>query len=122
MESNYKWEKNMKIAFTSQGDGWKEKLDIRFGRTNGFFVYDTENESTKYISNLENIEAAHGAGTSAARKIIHEKVEILITGKVGPKAEDVLKAGKVKIYNGMGYGTLEEAYKKFQSGQLNLQD
>jgi len=112
----------MKIAFTSNGDGWKEKIDIRFGRAQGFFIYDTETESTKFISNIDNFEAAHGAGTSAARKIINEKVEILITGKVGPKAEDVLKAGKVKIYYGIGYGTLEEAYKKFQSGQLNLQD
>jgi predicted Fe-Mo cluster-binding NifX family protein len=112
----------MKIAFSSTGDGWKEQLDIRFGRAKGFFIYDTETHESKYISNNDNNEVAHGAGTSAGRKIINEKVEILITGKVGPKAEDVLKAGRIKIYNGMGYGTLEEAYQKYQNGQLELQD
>ena len=111
----------MKIALTSTGDGWKEKLDIRFGRAQGFFIYNTETEETKFINNTNNIETAHGAGTSSARKIIEEKVEVLITGKVGPKAEEVLKAGKVKIYNGMGYGNLEEAYQKFQNNQLEMQ-
>lgn len=110
----------MKIAFTSTGDGWKEKLDIRFGRAKGFFIYDTKTELTKFRSN-DNTEVAHGAGTSAAKNIIEEKVEILITGKVGPKAEEVLKAGNVKIYNGMGYGNLEEAYNKFKDKKLEQQ-
>ena len=111
----------MKIAFSSYGNSWNEKLDIRFGRAKGFFIYDTETKTNSFISNIDNIEVAHGAGTSAAKKLIDEKVQILITGKVGPKAEEVLKAGNMKIYNGMGYGTLEEAYQKFQSGQLELQ-
>jgi len=111
----------MRIAFTSTGNGWKEKLDIRFGRAKGFFIYDTETNNTKFINNDNNSEIAHGAGTSAAKNIIEEKVEILITGKVGPKAEEVWKAGDVKIYNGMGYGNLEEAYMEFQNNKLVIQ-
>ena len=111
----------MKIAFTSTGDGWKEKLDIRFGRAKGFFIYDTKTDSTKFVDNA-NIEVEHGAGTSAAKKIIEEKVEILITGTVGPKAEEVLKAGKVKVYNGMGYGNLDEAYQKYTDNELEIQE
>lgn len=112
----------MKIAFTSTGDSWKEKLDIRFGRAKGFFIYDTDSKNTKFINNSNNSETAHGAGTSAAKNIIEEEVEILITGKVGPKAEEVLKAGDVKIYNGIGYGNLEEAYMKFQNNKLVMQE
>jgi len=111
----------MKIAFTSTGNGWKEKLDIRFGRAKGFFIYDTEEKTTTFLNNNKNVEVAHGAGTSAAKRIIDEKIEVLITGKVGPKAEEVLKTGKVKIYNGMGYGSLEEAYQKYQNSQLEMQ-
>lgn len=111
----------MKIAFTSTGNGWKEKLDVRFGRAKGFFIYDTETKNTKFINN-DNIDIAHGAGTSAAKNIIDEKVDVLITGKVGPKADEVLKTSDVKIYNGMGYGNLEDAYQKFQNNQLKIQD
>ncbi len=110
----------MKIAFTSTGNGWNEKLDIRFGRAKGFFIYDTNTEDIKFINN-SNTDVAHGAGTSAAQSIIEEKVEILITGKVGPKAEEVLKTGNVKIYNGMGYGSIAEAYKKFTDNKLDQQ-
>ena len=111
----------MKIAFTSSGNGWKENLDIRFGRAMGFFIYDTLTDNTKFINN-DNTEVAHGAGTSAAKNIIEENVEILITGKVGPKAQEVLKAGNVKIYNGMGYGNLEEAYRKYLDNKLERQE
>ena len=112
----------MKIAFTSSGNGWNEKLDIRFGRAKGFFIFDTETRKTKFITNANSSEVAHGAGTSAARNIIEEEVGILITGKVGPKAEEVLKAGEVKIYNGMGYGNLNEAYENYNDNKLERQE
>lgn len=110
----------MKIAFTSNGNGWNENIDIRFGRAKGFFIYDTETGLTNFLDNSECVDAAHGAGTASAKKIVDEKIDVLITGKVGPKADEVLKAGNVQIYTGVGYGTIEEAYKKFNDKKLEL--
>ena len=111
----------MKIAFTSTGDGWKENIDIRFGRSAGFFIYDSESEKTNYVDNQKNKEMEHGAGTGAAKTIIDFGVDTLITGKVGPRAEEILKTGNVKIYTGIGYGSVEEAYDKFRKGLLTEQ-
>ena len=111
----------MKVAFSSTGDGCKENFDIRFGRAQGFFVLDTDNNNTTYISNESN-EAEHGAGTNAAKTMVDANVDIIITGQIGPRAKEALNASGVKIYSGMGYGTLEEAYDRYQNGLLELQN
>ncbi|MBD3223966.1 MAG: dinitrogenase iron-molybdenum cofactor biosynthesis protein [Caldithrix sp.] len=111
----------MKIAFTTSGKGWKDPVDIRFGRAKGFFIVDTETNATDYIDNSENMDTAHGAGTNAAKSIIDAGVKVLITGKTGPKAGQVLKAGGVKVLGGIGYASLEEAYDRYQKGLLTEQ-
>lgn len=111
----------MKIAFASTGDGWNEKMDDRFGRAKGFFIYDTENETTKYLDNSNNNDMSHGAGTSAAKSIVDEGVKILVSAKVGPKAAEVLKVASVKIYNGLDNGILEEVYREYQNNGLEMQ-
>ncbi|MHB2148531.1 NifB/NifX family molybdenum-iron cluster-binding protein [Calditrichota bacterium LG25] len=111
----------MKVAFTAQGNGWYEKVDLRFGRARGFFVVDTETEETTFIDNAANVEAAHGAGTSAAQAVINAGIAALVTGHVGPKAGSVLKSAGVKVYTTEGSVTLKEAYQKFKEGKLTEQ-
>ena len=110
----------MKIAFSSTGNGWNEKLDIRFGRSRGFFILNTKNNETEYISNKAQ-ESEFGAGKNAAKKIIDEKIDILITGQIGPRAREVLNAKGIKIYTGIGSATLEEAFEKYNTGLLSIQ-
>lgn len=111
----------MKIAFTAYGNSWREQVDIRFGRARGFFIVDTETNETSYIDNKENIAAAQGAGTSSAQAIVEAGVKELITGKVGPKAGSVLKAGGVKVLGGIGYASIKEAYDRYKKGMLTEQ-
>ncbi len=108
----------MKVAFTAQGNGWYEKVDLRFGRARGFFIVDTDDESTQFIDNMANVEAAHGAGTSAAQYVINAGVNALVTGKVGPKAGSVLKSAGIKVYTTEGSTTIKDAYTKFKEGKL----
>ena len=108
----------MKIAFSSTGNGWKENIDIRFGRSKGFFVLNTENNETTFIENAA-YEAEQGAGTNAAQKIIDENIKVLITGQIGPRARGILASEGIKIYTGIGFGTLEEAFEKYKSGMLS---
>ena len=112
----------MKVAFTAQGDGWREKIDLRFGRARGFFIVDTENEQTEFVDNKTNVEAAHGAGTSAAQTVINAGVKALVTGSVGPKAGSVLKAAGIKVYVVEGGTSLKDAYEMFKQGKLREQD
>jgi len=111
----------MKIAFTAYGNSWREQVDIRFGRAKGFFIVDTETNETSYIDNSENIKTAQGAGTNAAQAIVEAGVKKLISGKVGPKAGAVLKAGGVKVLGGIGYTSIKEAYERYKKGMLTEQ-
>lgn len=111
----------MKIAITAYGDGWREQVDIRFGRAKGFFIIDTETGETSYIDNSKNVDAAHGAGLSAAQSIADAGIHELITGKVGPKAGSVLKTAGVKVLGGIGYTSIEDAYDRYRKGALTEQ-
>ena len=112
----------MKVAFTAYGNSWKEQVDIRFGRAKGYFVVETDTDETSYIDNSVNVEAAHGAGTSASQSIVDAGIKILVTGKVGPKAGEVLKVGGVKVLGGIGYTSIEDAYEKYKKGVLKEQE
>ncbi len=47
--------------------------------------------------NREGVEASNGAGTGAAQLMVENKVDILFTGSVGPKAGDVLEKAGIKV-------------------------
>jgi predicted Fe-Mo cluster-binding NifX family protein len=112
---------SMKIAITACGDGWQERVDSRFGRAMGFFVVDTDDDRTSYIDNMINLQAAHGAGTSAAQSIVAAGVEIVISGEIGPKAASVLKAAGVRVMSGVKDVSIKEAYDLYQQGNLREQ-
>ncbi len=108
----------MKVAITTQAEGWDAKIDPRFGRARGFWIIDTDTGEAEFIDNNENFEAAHGAGTSSAQKMIENKVNVLISGSVGPKAGSVLKAAGIKIYLTNENLTVREAFDRFKNNKL----
>lgn len=112
----------MKVAFTAQGDGWYEKVDLRFGRAKGFFIVDTDTDQGQFLDNTMNLEAAHGAGTSAAQNVIDAGAKALVSGSVGPKAGSVLKAAGIDVYTVEGGTTLKDAYEMFKQGKLKKQE
>ena len=52
----------MKIVITSQGKDLESQVDARFGRSNGFIIYDEESSDYSYIDNNQNLQAMQGAG------------------------------------------------------------
>ena len=111
----------MKIAFTTSGRSLYDQVDIRFGRTKGILVFDDQTGATDYIDNTANASLTQGAGTAAATLIAEKGIQVLVTGKVGPKAAQVLKDGNVKVYGGIGYGSIREVYDQYKKGLLTEQ-
>ena len=107
----------MNIAITAQGEDLSAKIDPRFGRAKNFIVFNTENEEFAAIDNLQNLNAAQGAGIQSAQNVINTGSTALITGNCGPKAFRVLAAGKVKVYKAAD-GTVEDNIKKFKNNEL----
>jgi predicted Fe-Mo cluster-binding NifX family protein len=107
----------MKIAITSSGQGLDSQVDLRFGRAIGFIIYDLENKSFEFIDNVQNLNAAQGAGIQAAQNVANKNVEVVITGHCGPKAFNGLSLAGAKIFVG-AQGTVQETIEKFTNNEL----
>ena len=107
----------MKIAISAAGKDLDSQVDPRFGRAAGFVIYNTENKTSEYITNAQNLNAVQGAGIQSARIIFGTGAKVLITGHCGPKAFTALKAAGIKIFTGAD-GTVLEAVMKLATDNL----
>ena len=107
----------MQIALPlKENKGLDSAISAIFGRCPFFMVIDPETKTFSIESNPA-VNASGGAGIQAAQWIIDKKVDALICKKLGPKAHDVLKAGKVVTYK-FDSGTLKETLNAFNSHSL----
>ena len=87
----------MKIAISSSGRTAESLLDMRFGRCEYFQIHDTENREIKILEN-EGQKASGGAGIAASNQLIDEKVDVIITGNLGPNAFELIEKSGIKAY------------------------
>ncbi len=111
----------MRIAVSAQGKDLQSLVDPRFGRTAYFIIYDTDTQAVEVISNSENVEAAQGAGVQAAQLVARQKIQLVVSGNMGPKAFQALQAAGIKIVT-WDKGTVREAVDLIQSGQYQALD
>lgn len=107
----------MKIAISSIENNTDSKMNPRFGRTDYFYIFDTQT-STGYFIDNQNKDAAQGAGIASAQTIILEKAEAVITGRFGPKAQSVLEKANIKLFMGNEEQSLSENLEAFKQGKL----
>jgi predicted Fe-Mo cluster-binding NifX family protein len=111
----------MKVAISSTGPSLADRVDPRFGRAACFIVYDTENDEFEAIGNEQNVMAAQGAGVQAAQTVAGQKVALVVSGNIGPKAFAVLSAADVKVAT-WAKGTVAEAVELVKQGRLTAVD
>ncbi|MBN1302143.1 MAG: NifB/NifX family molybdenum-iron cluster-binding protein [Melioribacteraceae bacterium] len=88
-----------KIAVTSTGGSMDSLVSEQFGRCQYFLFIVPETMKFEAVSNLGE-QMQNGAGPKAAELIIKYGADVLLTGHVGDRAEEVLKRGGVKIVDG----------------------
>lgn len=110
----------MKICITSSGDTLESQVDPRFGRCRYFIIWDDENDTFEAISN-PNIDAGSGAGIQSAQMVVAKNVSMIITGEIGPKAEQVLTATNLQVVTGAS-GTIKEAIEKHRNNDVKNMD
>ncbi len=108
----------MKIAISSTGETLESQVDARFGRCPYFLIAEIENKEIKNVKTIENTAAAQmgGAGISAAEIVANEKVEVVVTANVGPRAFSVFGQFGIKIYQGQG--KVKDVVQEFIDGKL----
>lgn len=86
----------MIIAVTSMGQEEHSPVCPQFGRTPFFVLYDTDKDEFRSLAN-PGYSQSNGAGPAAAGAVINNAAEIVITGRLGDKAEAVLKKAGIRV-------------------------
>lgn len=107
----------MKVLVTSQGNTVESLVDDRFGRAAFFAIFDGEAKDHKIIDN-PGFKSDHGAGVVASQTVSSEKVDVVITGHLGPNAVNSLKAAEIIAYRLPGKVTVQAAYDAFLADEL----
>ena len=105
----------MKVVVSSNGTDLSSPSNDQFGRCPTFVFVDTDSMHFEVKAN-EAANAPGGAGVQAAQFVTGAGVQAVITGRVGPKAMQVLEAAGVPVHLFKG-GTVREAVEDFKAGK-----
>jgi len=106
----------MKIAVTALGNDLQAQVDARFGRAQYFIFIDTDTMEYEAVSNM-GMNAAHGAGIQSAQLMSSRGATAVITGQVGPNAQQTLTAAGIQIFHA-GNVSVADAVADFKAGKL----
>ncbi len=107
----------MKVAISTNGESLESSIDPRFGRSQYYLIYNTDDDTYESIINPSR-QATGGAGIQAAQDISNMGVEAVITTNVGPNAFRVLEAAKIKVFSGVT-GSVKKAVEDFKAGSFD---
>lgn len=107
----------MKIAICTIGNDLSANLDDRFGRSTNYLIFDDETNEFTVIENSAKNEGS-GAGGKAVSLLNENKVDVVLSPHVGPKAQTALEAFGIKAYHYGEAKTVKEALDAFKAGKL----
>jgi predicted Fe-Mo cluster-binding NifX family protein len=110
----------MIIAVTANGTDLDSLTDERLDQCSQVIFYDTQNGVMDVADNPAS-ETAEDAATLAAKMIVDHGAQVLLTGKVGRDAGQILAAAGVDVYINTS-GSVKEALSRFVSGELTLRE
>lgn len=108
----------MKVAITARGPGLEFPIDESFGRCYWLMIFDTANGDFDALDNSEIRNMLQGAGERVSHWLRELNVEVVITGKVGPKAMRQLTEDHIAVFHGAS-GTVLEALSDWKNGRLS---
>lgn len=110
----------MKIAVSATGGSLDAQISEQFGRCAYFLIVETETMKFEPVSNPGQ-GMMGGAGPEAVRVIASRGAEVVITGQVGPNAQQALDAAGTRVVAGyesnMTVKTAVTKYLKEQKGE-----
>lgn len=107
----------MRVAVSSTGTTVTDPVESRFGRARYFLVVDTATDRVEVVENVQNRNAAQGAGIQSAQAVVTTGATVLVTGHCGPKAFKVLRAAGVAVHL-VADVTVDEALRRLAAGEL----
>lgn len=106
----------MNIVISATGKTTENLLDVRFGRCKYFQIHNNENGNIKILEN-KGLNSSGGAGIAASNQLIDEKVDVIITGDLGPNAFKLIEKAGIKAYK-CGNIAISSVLEKYFKGEL----
>jgi predicted Fe-Mo cluster-binding NifX family protein len=91
---------SLRVAVATKGNkGLEDTVSHEFGHAKTFTIIDIQDGMVKNVEVIENPAASlsHGKGPVVAKYLADMKVNIVISGEVGPGASTMLNELKMKI-------------------------
>jgi predicted Fe-Mo cluster-binding NifX family protein len=107
----------MRVGISANGGDLNSKVGDRFGRCLWFLVVDSDSLEFEALEN-RHAQEGMGAGMAAAKDLIDAHVDAVISGQVGPKAYEILKAVGIDIFVVSGGITVKDALERLKRGEL----
>jgi len=85
-----------KVCVTSKGPDLEAEVDPNFGRAAYFLIVDPRNLEYESFVNPHS-QAGHGAGIQSAQFVARQSVSAVLTGQVGPNAQQILKSAGIRV-------------------------
>jgi len=101
----------MKIAISATGGSLNAQVAQSFGRCEYFLIVDSDTMKFEPVQN-PGLSAMGGAGPQAAKVISDKGAEVVLTGVVGPNAQNALDQYNIKTVTGM-IGTVKEVVDNY---------
>jgi predicted Fe-Mo cluster-binding NifX family protein len=108
----------MRVVVSSEGADLESRCSEAFGRCPMFLFVETDTMELEAVPN-PSVEAPSGAGIRAAELVTGADVGAVITGRVGPKAMNVLREAGVPVYVATS-GSVGQVVEDFKAGRLSL--
>lgn len=110
-------ERPCRMAVTSKGDGLDGEI-APMARSNFFIIFEGSPDNRMVMENLVRKGGSESAIKTAA-ELAKQKVDIVITGTIGPRAFKQLESAGVKVHAGCE-GTVSEILEKCLKGKLPI--
>ena len=107
----------MRIAVSSTGRGIYDAVDLRLGRSTFFVIVDPEASEYTVVENRFT-QGIREAGLQTAQLLVDLKVEVVVTGQIGPHALRVLNDAGVRVRTG-DFTTVRDAIEAVLRGSLD---
>jgi predicted Fe-Mo cluster-binding NifX family protein len=85
----------MNVAISAQGTDWNAPVETHFGRARYLLIVDSETGRITVHDNIKNLNELQGAGIRSAQTLVNLGAQVLLTGSIGPKALETLRAAGV---------------------------
>ena len=108
----------MKIAITSTDGTLDGMVDERFGRAKKIVIVDIDANNQETVDNVQNMNAAQGAGIQTAQNVVNAGAKAVISGHLGPNAFRVVSAAGIDVFTASNM-TVREAIESYKKGKLS---